>query len=145
MLVQGATIVTGTGIAPFIGDVGLGVEPGRAGGEIDGGRELVQALRVDDLGDLRVFGALETIDAAGLCLVPAPGLEGRRGTVAVPDWSTLQGRNAARGRRRRRPGAAPGAGTGSYRVVRVIPPSGCCERRDVDGRDSASLSPAGRG
>ncbi len=92
VLVRGAAIVTGTGIAPFIGDVGIGALRA-VRGEIDGDREFVQVLRVDDLGDLRAFSALETIDAVGMCLAPAwdPVLE-RGIEITVPDWSTVKAR-----------------------------------------------------
>lgn len=90
LLVRGAAIVTGTGIAPFIGDVGIGVVRA-VRGEIDGEREFVRVLRVDDLGDLRVFHALETVEVAGMYVAPAwdralkPGV-----TIDVPDWTTVK-------------------------------------------------------
>ena len=90
LLVRGAAIVTGTGVTPFIGDVGLGLVRA-VRGEVDGDREFVQVLRVEDLGDLRVFGALEVIDAAGLYLAPAwdPVLE-RGIEITIPDWTTVK-------------------------------------------------------
>jgi hypothetical protein len=67
-LVRGATIVTGTGIPPFLGDIGIGASRVvRAHGEQ---RRVAWNARIEDLGDLRVFGALETIDAAGLVAAP---------------------------------------------------------------------------
>ena len=120
LLVRGAAIVTGTGVAPFIGDVGIGALRA-VRGEIDGDREFFQVLRVDDLGDLRVFSALETIDAVGLYLAPdwdpvlEPGIE-----ISVPDWTTVKASTPL----------APGApanlvllrsiGGDRYRVERVI-------------------------
>lgn len=92
LLVRGAAIVTGTGIEPFVGDVGIGVVRA-VRGEIDGEREFVRVLRVEDLGDLRVFSALETIDAVGMYVAPAwdpalkPGV-----TIDVPDWTTVKSR-----------------------------------------------------
>ena len=73
-LIKGARIVAGTGVAPFVGDIGIGAS--RVVRQQDGLRRVGFSARIDDLGDLRVFGALETIDAAGL--------------VAAPLWSALE-------------------------------------------------------
>jgi hypothetical protein len=92
LLVRGAAVVTGTGVVPFIGDVGIGVLRA-VRGDPDGEREFVQVLRVDDLGDLRASVALETIDAVGMYLAPAwdPVLE-RGIEISVPDWTTVKSR-----------------------------------------------------
>jgi hypothetical protein len=90
LLIRGASVVTGTGVAPFKADVGIATLR-TVRGEIDGDREFVQVMRVDDLGDLRVFAGLEAIDAEGLYVAPAfdpalaPGVE-----VAIPDWTTVK-------------------------------------------------------
>jgi hypothetical protein len=68
ILVKSATIVPGTGIAPFTGDIGI-VAARRARRD-DGTRQLSLALAIEDLGDLRVFSGLEEIDAKGLTVVP---------------------------------------------------------------------------
>jgi hypothetical protein len=48
--------------------------------------------RIADLGDLRVFGALEDIDATGLTATPAFDDAAREGDlVRMPDWSAWQG------------------------------------------------------
>ncbi|RPJ84669.1 MAG: peptidase M14 [Acidobacteria bacterium] len=89
MLIRGASIVTGTGIQPFTGDVGITV--GRSIRERQSERELVQVFRVEDLGDLRLFGALDVIEGAGLLVAPAwdraleEGIE-----ISVPDWTTVK-------------------------------------------------------
>ena len=67
-VVRGATVVTGTGIAPFLGDIGIGAT--RVVREHGDERRVAWNARIEDLGDLRVFGALETIDAAGLVAAP---------------------------------------------------------------------------
>lgn len=68
MLIKGATIVTGTGVAPFTGDIGV-VASRRV--RVEGGqRRIAMLLRVDDLGDLRVFNGLEEIDADGMLAMP---------------------------------------------------------------------------
>ena len=120
VLVKGATIATGTGIATFLGDVGL--NSSRAVREADprGPRRAVQSLRIEDLGDLRVYAGLETIEAAGLVLAPSQGWKAGE-TVSVPDWTAFRSERAIA------PGSALDlallreAGKGTYRVERVIP------------------------
>jgi hypothetical protein len=81
-----ATIDPGTGVAPFLGDVGVGMT--RTVRTVDGRRELSYPGRIDDLGDLRTSGALEDIDASGLTLLPAPREVVQRGdTIVRPDWA----------------------------------------------------------
>jgi hypothetical protein len=87
-LIRHATIVTGTGIPPFEGDVGLiaNRSPRLATGRIE------VTTRIDDLGDLRVFDALDTIDATGLTLAPLFDRRLRPGDeVTLPDWATWNG------------------------------------------------------
>jgi hypothetical protein len=127
-LIRNATIVTGSGIAPFKGDVGLVAS--RSIQETGGQREIRQSLRIDDLGDLRVFGALETIDAEGLTVAPLydPSLKAGDETV-LPDW----------GARQRVGRVAPGEPAdlvlmkplekpGAYRVERIIRSSAVASR-----------------
>ncbi len=117
-LIRGATIVAGTGVAPFTGDVGLVVNRGVQ--VIDGERRLRVTTRVDDLGDLRVFGALETIDARGLTIAPLfdPALK-LGDETAMPDWSTWKGNTIATGQRGDLVLLRPLAG-GRFRVERVF-------------------------
>ncbi len=76
--VRNATIVAGTGVAPFVGDVGLNVSRSLARGA--GPRHLETSARIADIGDLRVYGALEDIDGTGLHRRPGlrPAGRGRR-------------------------------------------------------------------
>jgi hypothetical protein len=67
-LVTDATIVPGTGVAPFVGDVGFGGV--RVIREEEGERRLGINGTIDDIGDLRVYGALETVEGRGLTLAP---------------------------------------------------------------------------
>jgi hypothetical protein len=71
-------VIPGTGVAPFRADVGLGGS--RVVRQTPGGRTLRWQGSIQDLGDLRVYGALETVDASGLFVAPAysaaaPGTE----------------------------------------------------------------------
>ena len=68
-IVRGGTVIPGTGVEPFIADVGLaGARVVRQGPQ---GRVVQWQGSIQDLGDLRVYGALETIDATGLFVSPA--------------------------------------------------------------------------
>lgn len=84
-LVRNATIVPGTGVAPFTADVGI-VATRSVNRSVDP-PALGLTARIDDVGDLRVFGALDVIDASGLVLTPAFSDAARVGDrVALPDW-----------------------------------------------------------
>ena len=86
-----ATIVPGTGVAPFTGDVGLGVT--RAVREVDGRRTILVTGRIEDLGDLRTYAALDEIDGTGLTLAPDFLPAARPGdTVRLPDWGAAPAR-----------------------------------------------------
>ncbi|HWP99312.1 MAG TPA: M14 family metallopeptidase [Vicinamibacterales bacterium] len=119
LLVRGATVVNGAGIPPFVADIGISAT--RRVRVAGGRRELVVPLTIEDLGDLRVNGALETIDAEGLTVAPlfdrrlAPGA-----IVALPDWRARPARRRiAVGQRADLVLLAP-AGSGRYKVVRAI-------------------------
>jgi hypothetical protein len=66
--IRGATVVTGTGIPPFTADIGL-VATRRVRIE-NGSRDLRLPMAVEDIGDLRTTGALETVYATGLTAAP---------------------------------------------------------------------------
>ncbi|MGE5359772.1 MAG: M14 family metallopeptidase [Bacteroidales bacterium] len=117
-LIQHATIVVGNGVQPYTGDVGLVASRTvtTAGGE----RQLHVMTRIDDVGDLRVFGALETIDARGLTLAPSFDASLEAGDeVQLPDWTDWTGNTIAVGQ----PGAMvllrPSSGA-KFRVERVF-------------------------
>ena len=67
-LIKGATIVTGSGVAPFTGDVG--VTAVRRVRLVNGERQLALTLTLDDLGDLRTYAGLSEIDGHGLVVAP---------------------------------------------------------------------------
>jgi hypothetical protein len=68
-IVKGGTVLAGTGVPPFLADVGLAGS--RVVRQSPGGRTMQWQGSIQDLGDLRVFGALETIDATGRFVSPA--------------------------------------------------------------------------
>jgi hypothetical protein len=117
-LIRHASIVPGTGVAPFAGDVGLVVS--RSPRMADGGKQLRVTTRIDDVGDLRVFGALETIEAEGLTVAPLfdPALKAGD-EIQMPDWTAWKGSTISTGQ----PGdlvlLRPIAG-GRFRVERVL-------------------------
>ena len=89
-IVTGATIVPGNSVAPFTGDVGISGTRivHRDGGE----RKLGLLARIDDIGDLRTSGALETIDGTGLTVTPLFDEHARENSVIrLPDWLTWKG------------------------------------------------------
>jgi len=116
-LVVNATVVAGTGVAPFVADIGLGGS--RVVREVSGERRVGFDARIDDLGDLRVYGALETIDATGLTAAPlwdpalVPGA-----VVRLPE-GRLVGPTIAVGQPARLVLLRP-EGSGAYRVERVV-------------------------
>ena len=82
-IVSNALIVTGTGVAPFKGDIGIGAN--RSIRTASGRRSVGLSARIEDIGDLRVYGALERIDAGGLVAAPI-----RRSGLKVGDTITLE-------------------------------------------------------
>ncbi len=118
-IVKGGTVIPGTPVAPFKADVGIaGTRVVRKGPK---GRELRWQASIQDLGDLRVYGALETVDATGLFVTPAYTSAGAGANVVLPPPS------AAASAPRVGPGGPArlwllrkGSEAGAYTVVRVI-------------------------
>jgi hypothetical protein len=121
-LVRNATVITGTGVAPFTGDIGIGAS--RLVREVRGQRTLSWSARIDDLGDLRVYGALHTIDAEGLTAAPLLLSDASEGDqVTLPDWKTWKGATLSAGE----PGAVMllqplDGGEGRYVVKKIVKP-----------------------
>ena len=85
VLVKNATVINGTGIPPFVSDIG--VVANRRVRVADGKREIQMSLSIDDMGDLRTQGALRSIDATGMTVVPVTDdalTEGK--VVDLPEW-----------------------------------------------------------
>jgi hypothetical protein len=86
LLVRNATVVPGTGVAPFTADIGIVAN--RAVRIFDGTRTTRFAARIEDLGDLHTMHALESIDATGLTVAPLwdPALK-EGDVVTLPDFA----------------------------------------------------------
>ena len=89
--------------------------------------------RIADLGDLRVFGALEDIDATGLTATPAFDDAAREGDLLrMPDWSAWKGATIAVGQ----PGAlfllAPASHRHATRLGNSLPIVGILAPRSPD-------------
>lgn len=67
-IIRNARVVVDAGVAPFVGDIG--VVTSRRVVDQGGTRTLVTQGRVEDLGDLSVYGALVEVDARGRTVTP---------------------------------------------------------------------------
>jgi len=125
VLVKNATVVNGAGVPPFTADIGITAS--RRVARENAGPAVEVSLRIDDLGDLRTSGALETVDATGLVAAPLFGdgaLEPGR-EVSPPAW-TAESPNAYTIEVGERAGIVllrPTDVEGRYRVERVIDPT----------------------
>jgi hypothetical protein len=86
ILVQQATVVSGTGAPPFTADIGIAAN--RRVRAIEGERRIQMQANISDLGDLRTYGALRSIDARGRVVAPLwdPSIkEGQE--IDLPDFT----------------------------------------------------------
>jgi hypothetical protein len=86
IVVKNATVLSGTGIRAFTADIGISAN--RRVRIVEGRRQIQMQANIVDLGDLRTYGALRTIDGTGLMAAPlwdAALTEGQE--VDLPDWS----------------------------------------------------------
>jgi predicted deacylase len=118
VILKNVSIVVGTGIDPFTGDIAL-ASSRIVRRDAKGGRVAVQALRVDDLGDLRVFAALETVDATGLYAVNSQGWKDGE-TVRIADWKQLKTDTPLAVGSSSDIALLRASGSGTYTVVRII-------------------------
>ena len=87
VLLQNATVVSGTGVAPFTADIGINLA--RRVRVDNGERRLQVTGTIADLGDLRTYGALRTLDARGRIVAPLFDPSMKEGQdVELPDWSS---------------------------------------------------------
>ena len=87
ILVKGVTIRTGTGVPVFTADIGISAS--RRVRTIECRRQIAIQSNIADLGDLRTYGALRTIDGSGLVAAPLWDASLKEDQeVDLPDWST---------------------------------------------------------
>lgn len=117
-MVKGATIVSGTGVEPFLGDIGIvASRVVRGDGEA---RRVTFTGQIEDIGDLRVYGALDTIDATGMTVIPLrPGLQVGDVVRAAQLQQLGQGPTITVGQPGRLALLASIEG-GNYRVARIV-------------------------
>ena len=86
LLIRNATVVPGTGVAPFTADIGIVANRGVR--VVDGRRETRLSARIEDLGDLHIMSALESVDATGLFAAPLWDPAMKAGDVVdLPDFA----------------------------------------------------------
>ena len=86
VLVKDATVLNGTGVPGFRADIGINVNRRVRSG--DGARQIVMQPNISDLGDLRTYGGLRTIDARNLVAAPLWDSSLKEGQeIDLPDWS----------------------------------------------------------
>ena len=97
ILVKNATVVSGSGVRPFLADIGI--QANRRVRTLDGKRQIALQASISDMGDLRTMGALRTIDAQGQIAAPLWDASLKEGQeVELPDWSKVpQARTIATG------------------------------------------------
>jgi hypothetical protein len=117
--IRNASVINGAGVPPFTADIGIVAT--RRVVEVDGVRQLQQSTTVDDIGDLRTLGALRTIDATGMTVVPlmSDALEAGR-IVDLPEWKTKQPATIAVGQPARLAILKPAAEPGKFEVELVL-------------------------
>jgi hypothetical protein len=117
-VIRQASIVTGSGVPPFTGDIGISAT--RRVRTVDGQRRIALTMGIEDLGDLRVFSGLEEIDARGMIVAPlfAPKLvEGTE--VRMPAGLKVD-RPLAVGQPAALVLLQPGRIPGNYRILRIV-------------------------
>jgi hypothetical protein len=116
VLIRNATVINGSGIPPYIADIGIVAN--RRVETVGGRRELVLKRVIDDMGDLRTLGGLHEIDASGMTLVPDTGYQ--EGTIVdLIDWRLKTDTTIAVGQPPRLALLKPVEG-GKYRVEQVL-------------------------
>jgi hypothetical protein len=92
-LIRRATVVPGTGVAPFTADIGIAGQ--RIVRDVKGARTVLMQTRIEEFGDLSTFGAMEVIDGTGLTVAPLFDPAPKAGaTITLPsDWSSVKPAN----------------------------------------------------
>ncbi len=89
VIVKNGTVISGAGVPPYIADIGIVAS--RRIRDVNGKREMQLMTTIDDMGDLRTLGALRTIDATGMTIVPLVSETMEAGQIVdLPEWKTVQ-------------------------------------------------------
>jgi len=119
VLIKNATVINGAGVPPFTADIGIVAS--RRIRTVENRRELQVSLGIDDIGDLRTFGGLRTIDASGMTVIPAPDdtiVAGQ--SVALPEWRSKTATTITVGQPARIAIVKPAAEPGKFVVDAVL-------------------------
>ena len=118
VLVKNAMVINGAGVPPFTSDIGI-VATRRVRSN-DGRRELQMSLGIDDMGDLRTSGALRTIDATGMTVIPADDSLEQGKIVDLPEWKSKSASTIAVGQPARLAILKPAREPGKFVVEMVL-------------------------
>jgi hypothetical protein len=119
IIVRNGTVISGGGVPPYVADVGILAS--RRIRDVNGQRELQLVMTIDDMGDLRTLGALRTIDATGMMLVPLLTETVEAGQIVdLPEWKTKQSATIAVGQAARLVLLKAAAVPGKYQVELVL-------------------------
>ena len=112
-------MINGAGVPPYLADIGILAS--RRIRDVDGRRDLQTVTTIDDMGDLRTLGALRTIDATGMTVVPLLADTVEAGQIVdLPEWKTVQAATIAVGQPARLVLLKPAAAPGKYQVELVL-------------------------
>jgi len=119
VIVKNGTVISGAGVPPYVADIGIVAS--RRIRDVNGKREMQVVTSIDDMGDLRTLGALRTIDATGMTIVPLVSETIEAGQIVdLPEWKTVQPATLAVGQPGRMVLLKPAPEPGKYQVELVL-------------------------
>jgi len=119
VIVKNGTVISGAGVPPYTADIGIAAT--RRIRDVDGKRDMQLVTTIDDMGDLRTLGALRTIDATGMTIVPLASETIQEGQIVdLPEWKTVQSATLAVGQPARLLLLKPASEPGKYQVELVL-------------------------
>jgi hypothetical protein len=119
VIVKNGTVISGAGVPPYVADIGIVAS--RRIRDVNGKREMQVVTSIDDMGDLRTLGALRTIDATGMTIVPLVSETIEAGQIVdLPEWKTVQPATLAVGQPARMVLLKPAPEPGKYQVELVL-------------------------
>ena len=125
LVIRNATVINGSGAPPFTAD--LGIVASRRIREEQGRRDVQLSLAIDDIGDLRTLGALTTVDATGMTVMPLPPPNSPNAAVFqpgavvdLPEWRAAHPSPIAVGQPAQFAVLKPATEAGKYVVERIV-------------------------